>query len=592
MERWDRLKLIVIKGADEGKQFELADPIVGIGRDPGNTVRLNDTEVSRRHAELYQKPNEGKRYYLRDVGSANGTFINNSPVNDAALQPGDQIQVGQSVLVFSGGRGDDASRGDLAEQISLITRQDVELSSAIIKSIGEGEGSRILAHPEKIQGTLANKLLTNLGILYELSQAVSHIPDLGDLLDRVLELMFRALEADRGCILVRNPDTSRFQPKAVRWRVRPPSPAEKFPVSNTIMEYVLSEKQGILVSDVMSDERFNTTQSIVRQGIREVICVPMKGRHETIGILYLDTHSTPKDFVDSAIESGLADDAMPTGKFSEDSLSLAIAIAHQAALAVEDTRYHEALVHAERLAAIGQTVAVLSHHIKNILQGLRSGGDLINMGLAGGKLDGALLQQGWKIVEKNQGKIYDLVMDMLSFSKEREPAIENVDVNAIVREVLEVVQGRAQGKNIKVTTRLSEQLPICQADPEGLNRALLNIMSNAFDAVEERRTPQVGVATELEQGGEWVRITVVDNGPGIAPDQLSILFKPFQSTKGARGTGLGLAVSRKILREHGGDILVKSELSKGSRFVLRFPVKSPFAPDVNSTNPEMPRLNL
>jgi len=184
------------------------------------------------------------------------------------------------------------------------------------------------------------------------------------------------------------------------------------------------------------------------------------------------------------------------------------------------------------------------------------------------------------------------VMDMLSFSKEREPAIENVDVNAIVREVLEVVQGRAQGKNIKVTTRLSEQLPICQADPEGLNRALLNIMSNAFDAVEERRTPQVGVATELEQGGEWVRITVVDNGPGIAPDQLSILFKPFQSTKGARGTGLGLAVSRKILREHGGDILVKSELSKGSRFVLRFPVKSPFAPDVNSTNPEMPRLNL
>ena len=434
-------------------------------------------------------------------------------------------------------------------------------------------------------------MLTNLGILYELSQAVSHIPDLGDLLDRVLELIFRALEADRGCILVRSSDTSRFQPKAVRWRVHPPSPAEKFPVSNTIMEYVLREKQGILVSDVMSDERFNTTQSIVRQGIREVICVPMKGRHETIGVLYLDTHSTPKDFVDSAIESGLADDAMPTGKFSEDSLSLAIAIAHQAALAVEDTRYHEALVHAERLAAIGQTVAVLSHHIKNILQGLRSGGDLINMGLAEGKLDAALLQQGWKIVEKNQVKIYDLVMDMLSFSKEREPAIERVDVNAIVRDVLEVVQGRAQGKGVQVEERLRE-LPICQVDPEGLHRALLNIVANAFDAVEERRKPQVGILTEVEQGGEWVRITVADNGPGISPDQLSVLFKPFQSTKGARGTGLGLAVSRKILREHGGDILVKSEPSKGSRFVLRFPVKSPFAPDITSTNPEMPKLNL
>src|SRR5437868_8960810 len=119
MERWDRLKLIVIKGADEGKQFELADPVIGIGRDAGNTIRLNDTEVSRRHAELYQKPGEDKRYFLRDVGSANGTFVNNVAVSDAPLQPGDQIQVGQRLFVFSGGRAD-AYRGDLGEQISLI----------------------------------------------------------------------------------------------------------------------------------------------------------------------------------------------------------------------------------------------------------------------------------------------------------------------------------------------------------------------------------------------------------------------------------------------------------------------------------------
>src|SRR5205085_6728854 len=114
--------------------------------------------------------------------------------------------------------------------------------------------------------------------------------------------------------------------------------------------------------------------------------------------------------------------------------------------------------------------------------GLRSGGDIIKMGLAEEKLDAALLQQGWKIVEKNQAKIYDLVMDMLTFSKEREPAIERLDVNAVVRDVLEVLQGRAQGKNIKLSTRLGAELPVCQADPEGLHRALLNIVTNAFDA--------------------------------------------------------------------------------------------------------------
>ncbi len=128
------------------------------------------------------------------------------------------------------------------------------------------------------------------------------------------------------------------------------------------------------------------------------------------------------------------------GKFTEDHLALAIAVAHQAALAVEETRYHHAMVQAERLAAIGQTIAALSHHIKNILQGLRSGSDIIKMGLKEKNDD--LIQQGWRIAEKNQGKIYDLVMDMLSYSKDRVPAVETTDLNDVVREVVELLAPR------------------------------------------------------------------------------------------------------------------------------------------------------
>ena len=113
----------------------------------------------------------------------------------------------------------------------------------------------------------------------------------------------------------------------------------------------------MLVSDAAQDERFNTGQSIVRFGIREVICVPMKGRHETLGVLYLDTHANVRD-------RGRA--AAGDRQVHRGPLALAIAIAHQAALAVEETRYHQAMVQAERLAAIGQTIAALSHHIKNI----------------------------------------------------------------------------------------------------------------------------------------------------------------------------------------------------------------------------------
>src|SRR5262249_22521916 len=284
------------------------------------------------------------------------------------------------------------------------------------------------------------------------------------------------------------------EPKAVRWR-EGMDRQEKITISRTIMDYVLREKQGVLVTDASQDERFASGQSIMRYGIVEAICVPMKGRHETLGVLYLDTRCATRD---ATLKEGA------TAKFTEDHLALAIAIGHQAALAIEETNYHQAMLQAERLAAIGQAIAALSHHIKNILQGLRSGSEILKMGLTDHSED--LLQQGWRIVEKNQGKIYNLVMDMLTYSKEREPAIEETDLNGLVREVLELFEGRLKEVGAKLETHLQENLAPVSADPEGLHRALLNIVTNAIDAVEERKNPLVAVSTVLEADGEWVRI--------------------------------------------------------------------------------------
>lgn len=572
-------RVIVTKGADEGKQFDLSADSLSVGRDAANRIRLIDTEVSRRHAEFRRSP-EGFR--LLDIGSANGTFVNGQSIQDVLLRPGDQIQIGQTILVYSAGRTETPAPGDLGEHINLIARQDFELSSAIIKTIGESEGSRLLARPQDAQGRWLQSALANLSILYEASTAVSHILDLNQLLDRILELVFRSLEADRGCIMLRAPDAAEegkvpesdeFEPKAVRWRDGL-NRQEKIPVSRTIMDYVLREKKGILVSDAMHDERFQGSQSIVRLGIREILCVPMKGRHGTLGVLYLDTQVP-----NQAIKAGL-------GKFTADHLALAAAVAHQAAMAVEETRYYSAMVQAERLAAVGQTIAALSHHIKNILQGLRSGGEILKMGID--DKDESLLHKGWRIVEKNQGKIYELVMDMLSFSKEREPNIADVDLNVVVEDVVELLSAQAKERGIDLGTDLAANLPICPADSEGIHRALLNIIGNALDAVEETDGGQVRVGTSIESEGDWLRITVRDNGPGIPAAKLADIFRPFISTKGARGTGLGLPVSRKILREHGGDIEAFSTPGKGCTFILRLPLKSPHSHDVASG--EMPVL--
>jgi signal transduction histidine kinase len=570
--------LLVIKGADEGKQFDLTARRVGVGREAGNPVRLHDTEVSRRHAEFCQI--EGGGYSLIDVGSANGTFVNNQKITEAVLHAGDHIQIGQTTLVYSAARTESpAETTDLAERISMITRHDLELSSAIIKTIADTEGSRLLTQPDKVKTPWLKTALANLTIMYETSQAVSHILDLNQLLDRILELIFRSIEADRGAVILRNADTGELAPKALRWR-RPESAQEKIDVSRTIVDYVLHEKQGVLVSDAAQDERFSTGQSILRFGIREVICVPMKGRHETLGVLYLDTRTTAREVVERANPQG--------GKFTEDHLALASAIAHQAALAVEETQYHHAMVQAERLAAIGQTIAALSHHIKNILQALDSGSEILEMGLK--EKDDGLLQQGWRMAARAQRKIRDLVMDMLSYSKEREPAVEPTDLNQIVTDVVEMMQGRARDAGIKLECSLEENLPITPADPEGIHRALLNIVGNAVDAVEDRKHPQVKVGTRFDKENGWVRILVLDNGVGIPPEQLADIFKPFVSTKGSKGTGLGLAVSRKILREHGGDILVQSQPGKTTMFTLRLPLKSPLSGDASCTNADMPIL--
>lgn len=572
-------RLIVIKGPDEGKQFDLpAGETVSIGRDRNNRLVLHDTEVSRRHAEI--APQNGT-FHIRDVGSANGTLVNTQPVRDVALSPGDHITLGQTILVFSAARTErpPGPAPEIASQIRLISRKDEEVPSAIVKTVAEDEGSRILARPDEAGTQWLKTRLASLSVMYETTQAVSHILDLDQLLDRILELIFNSIPADHGCVMLRNPDAGEFDPKAVRFR-EGVSRHEKMTVSRTIMDWVLEQKQGVLISDAARDTRFATGNSITKFNIREVICVPMKGRHETHGVLFLDT-------VAKKVVAGGTEET--PSKLTEEHLSLAIAIAHQAALAVEETRYHQAMVQGERLAAIGQTIAALSHHIKNIMQGILFGSDMVRSAMT--DKDDELLHKGWRLVEKNQGKIHDLVMDMLSFSKERDPLIESTDLNRVAEEVIDVVRGRAEEKGVRLDVRLSPTLPLVPADPDGVHKALLNVVSNALDAVEDREDPYVGVQTLLEPNGQWARIVVLDHGPGIPPEKMGDIFKPFTSTKGARGTGLGLPVSRKIFREHGGDVVVESKVGIGSKFILRLPMKSPHLPDPSgSGSQERPSL--
>ncbi|MBY0232620.1 MAG: FHA domain-containing protein [Gemmataceae bacterium] len=565
-------RLIVIKGADAGRQFVLDADSAGVGRDSSSKVRLTDTEASRKHAEFVRTADG---YRVRDLGSANGTWVNNQSVRDALLQSGDHVQVGQTVLVFTLDRGEGPAPNDLADRISLISREGGgELSSAIVRTVSDLEGSRILTNPERMEGPWQRNA-SLLAVLYEAIQATSHTLDLDALLDKLLELLLKAVPADRSAILLATEEGG-YEPRAGRWR--DPARKDTIPISRTIIDHVLREKQGVRYNSGSRDERFQASQSIVKHSIEEAVCVPMKGRHQTLGVLWLDANTPANKLAAARL----------TERLSDDHLSLAAALAHQAALAVEETRYYQAMVAAERLAAVGQTVAALSHDIKNILQGLEIAGTLLESGLR--DKDEGSLRKGWERVRRNQGRIKNLMMNMLDFSKEREPCAEPTDLNALAREVAELLAPRAAEKGARLETRLDGSLPEVQADADGIHRALVNIVANAIDAVGEGGKVLLGTSKEPVDASRepGVRMQVKDNGAGIPAESLEAIFKPFASTKGSKGTGLGLAVSRKILREHGGDVTVISEVGKGSVFTLRLPLRSPLANDASATRAEMP----
>lgn len=551
-----RASLLVIQGVDQGARFEIAEEAVSVGRGVRNEIRILDTEVSRQHAAFEFADG---RFRVTDRNSSNGTFVNGVAVRSRELQSGDQVQIGRTVMLFSTADGEDDSR-HAAERIDLITRQEADERSSIVGEIGRDASQTLLDATVKLRESPLAQMLANLQALYRVTEeVVSPSTSLDQLLQRILDLTIEVVGADRGCILLTEPDARGPVPRVFSHR-RASEDRSRMPVSRSIVDYVLRDGQAVRTSDARRDRRFEPGQSILQAGIREAMCVPMQGRFAVVGVIYVDT-TTPPERVLS--------DGSHESKFSEEQLRLLIAIGRQSALAIENNRYQQALLKAERLAAMGQTIAMLSHHIKNILQGVRGGSYLIDMGLKDQNHD--LIGRGWGIVEKNQNKIYNLVLDMLTFSKERKPEMRIAALNESVGEVAELMQARAQECGVRLDCRLAEDIPPTTFDPEGIHRAVLNVVTNAIDAVEGSTDGAVRLETGYNAAADTVFVAVTDNGPGIPADQLSRIFNIFESTKGARGTGLGLAVSQKILREHGGEITVESKPHEGSQFVLCWP---------------------
>lgn len=226
---------------------------------------------------------------------------------------------------------------------------------------------------------------------------------------------------------------------------------------------------------------------------------------------------------------------------------------------------------ADRLAVVGQTVAGLAHGIKNVLTGLEGGVFVVQTGMEDN--DRELLGRGWKMVQNNIGRITNLVKDLLSYSKERTPQYEEIDPNALAEEVCALFEMKAREKSIVIERQFDFFPAAPLLDQRGIHTCLSNLVANAIDACEMDRKPvqhRIVVRTQHDPDGDLV-FEISDNGVGMDEATTKRIFSSFFSTKGSRGTGLGLLVTSKIVMEHGGEIFFKSEAGEGSSFTIRLP---------------------
>lgn len=417
--------------------------------------------------------------------------------------------------------------------------------------------------------------------LFEICQAMVSALELEDVLNTILDLTLKTLDAHAGSVLLFEKGSEHLRMLASKGLPSRQTQRGYIPRKGSIAEWVIENNRPIIVNkitDIFPDKEEPSERPA--DAPRSAMCAPLRAKGEIIGTLNLNRYG---------------DEAVP--RFEDGDLEALVILASQAAVSIENARLFEQNMQQARMAAIGQTVAGISHCVKNMLTGLRGGLGILEL---------SQMEQDWDSVSRattflknNIERISLLVMDMLDYSREKKPARRRVSLHKIVQDVMDVVAYKAEARHVELKQELQIPDNDIQVDSDQIFRCLLNLVENAIDAFEDREGFVRVRVKALDQAqvkrfywdisqppselGQVYCIEVEDNGSGIPPEHLENIFQPFFSTKDSKGTGLGLAVTRKIVEEHGGRLQVKSTLNEGTSFYMVLPENPPRPAQVDST---------
>src|ERR1700757_5151454 len=304
-------RLEAVSGPLKGKVFSLAASELSIGRDPSNEISLLDSLVSRRHCVIRK---EAEAFRLLDLESRNNTFVSGVPVRERVLVPGDQIRVGNSVLVFQG----PAEESSTDASLQLDATPAPGAATVILRK----EDALYLQprRPEALPAT--PRPVRDLNVLLDFSRTLNSVRGLAALQEKALEAVLADVPADHAAILLAEEGVDGFS--SITGRDRRLGANQSIHASQTILNRVLKENLAVLSSDVQTDDSYREAESLLERRVHSVLAVPLEVRGQVLGVMYLEASS-------------------PGSRFDSDLLQLVTTFGNITALAIENARYLERL---------------------------------------------------------------------------------------------------------------------------------------------------------------------------------------------------------------------------------------------------------
>lgn len=534
------LDFIDAKGVSH--RVEIRTDKFSMGRAYGNDLRIEDTRISRNHAEIVCL--EKQTHIFRDRESKCGSFINGIKIQEKVLSIGDVITLGgthTTRLIF----GYAPKQGGLE---SLNTTSSV--LSKLEGFFGIQDGTTVITEQEtrflnadlmQKPEYVSNRTLANLMALYQISHKLLPIKSVLELVEVWQEQLFKALPVERGAILLF--DQNKNQLEAIISRSSNKENIE-ITAKNPIIEHCFNNNVAIHSDSISSVEKFTKNRKFTKN-VGSLLCAPISSNLRVWGVCYLDS-------------------SKQTDLNLED-LEFLMATARQVGFVIENLELQERLVSAERLATIGKLTSAISHEIRNRLA-LLTGVEFIEMKY-GHDPDVKVFTE---MVKMGQQRALALVDEIRAFARNSNEDFSKARLSIVktIEKALSILRLDPSAMRRTIDFYYDCQ-PIIPFNEAKIEQVMINLIRNAIEATQEDSGK---IIINLITNQAEVVIRISDNGVGIPADMLQRIWEPFFTTKGEEGTGLGLEICRRIIESHRGEIKCESIAGKGTSFIVSLPV--------------------